>query len=265
MFANDRGHFFTAYVGYLISLHILVLVCKMLPHPKEASLSNSTESWDDALDFSKWRVPPCKEVISKRLTGNMTRFSMNYFWMFICFLSIYTFTNWRLMVAMAIICTAYNITGVFCRNAAKAAAKDGRIGISSRSENDTSMPTSAKSGLLLFSVFPTYMFSALGSVLLAFGVSVLISSIHAIFRPIDKEFYFVQQVKSRAIREAQQQKLAAMYNPQPECDRFVGLSTGEEEQLTFTTVEVSSSDSADNNIPNTLRNRSSRGDNFQDG
>jgi len=125
------------------------------------------------------------------------------------------------------------------------------------------MPTTAKSGLLLFAVFILYMFCALVSVLLVFGVSVLISSTHALFRPVDKEFYFVQQVKTQAMREAQKQKLAAMYNPQPEYDRFVGLSTGEEEQLTFTTVEVSPE--SDNNNPNTLRNRSSRGDNFQDG
>jgi len=121
---------------------------------------------------------------------------------------------------------------------------------------------SAKSGLLLFAVFILYTFSALGSVLLVFGVAALLSSVHGLFRPVDKEFYFVQQVKARAMNEARQQKLEAMYNPQPAEDRFVGLSTGEEEQLTFKTVEVSPE--SDNN-PNTLRNRSSRGDNFQDG
>jgi len=238
----------------------------MLPQRKKASLSNdATESWDDALDFSKWRIPPCKEVIAKRLMENMTTFSMNYFWMFVCLLSIYTFTNWRLMVAMAIICLAYIITRVICTNAAASAATDGRLGRSKRLENDTSMPTSAKSGLLLFAVFIIYMFSALGSVLLVFGVSVLLSSVHALFRPVDKEFYFVQQVQTRQLNEAQNKKMAAMYNPQPEYDRFVGLSTGEEEQLTFTTVEVSSE--SDNNTQNTLllRNRSSKGDNFQDG
>ena len=218
-------------------------------------------AWDSFLDFSLWRVPPCKEVIAKRMLENK-RFSMNYFWVFVCFLSIYTFTSWRLMVAMIIVCLAYIITGVLCRNAAASAAADGRLGRTNRKENDTSMPTSAKSGLLLFAVFITYMFSALGSVLLVFGVSVLISSIHAIFRPIDKEFYFVQQVKARQLRKTQNQKLAAMYNPQPECDRFVGLSTGEEEQLTFTTVEVSSE--SGNNITNTLRNRS-RDMSLQDG
>jgi len=222
----------------------------------------STTAWDDALDFSLWRVPPCKEVIAKRLLENMTRFSMNYFWLFACLLGIYTFTNWRLMVAMAIICLAYNITLALCRNAAVAAAKDGRI-VSKRMENDESLSTSAKSGLLLFAVFILYTFSALGSVLLVFGVSMLLSSVHALFRPVDKEFYFVQQVKARHLKEERQKRTEAMYNLQPAEDRFVGLSTGEEEQLTFTTVAVSSE--PDNNNPNTLRNRSSRGDNFQDG
>jgi len=233
----------------------------MIPQQK-SSIPNSTEAWDDALDFSLWRVPPCKEVIAKRLLENMTRFSKNYFWVFVCLLSIYTFTNWRLMVAMAIICTAYIIIGVICRNAAASATADGRLGRSNRKENDVSMPMSAKSGLLLFAVFILYTFSALGSVLLVFGVAALLSSVHGLFRPVDKEFYFVQQVKARAMNEARQQKLEAMYNPQPAEDRFVGLSTGEEEQLTFKTVEVSPE--SDNN-PNTLRNRSSRGDNFQDG
>ena len=98
------------------------------------------------------------------------------------------------MVAMGFICTAYVITGVLSRNAAVAAAKDGRIGVSKRMENDTSMPLSAKTGLLLFAVFILYTFSAFGQVLLVFGVSMSLSSIHALFRPIDKEFYFVQQV-----------------------------------------------------------------------
>ena len=233
----------------------------MLPQPK-SSVPNSTESWDDALDFSKWRIPPCKEVIAKRLMKNMTRFSMNYFWVFVCLLSIYTFANWRLMVAMIVICLAYIITGVLCRSAADAAAKDGRLGRSKRNENDTSMPTTAKTGLLLFAVFILYMFSAIGSVLLVFGVSVLLSSTHALFRPVDKEFYFVQQVNAQAMKEERQKKTEAMYNPQSECDRFVGLSTGEEEQLTFTTVEVSSA--SDNNTPNTLRSRS-RDMSLQDG
>jgi len=166
------------------------------------------------------------------------------------------------MVAMAIICLTYNITLALCRNAAVAAAKDGRI-VSKRMENDESLSTSAKSGLLLFAVFILYMFSALMPVFLVFGVSVLISSIHALFRPIDKEFYFVQHVKARQLKESQNKKMAAMYSPQPAEDRFVGLSTGEEE-LTFTLVAASSSDS-DSDTTNTLRNRSSRGDNFQDG
>ena len=226
--------------------------------------SSTTETWDSFLDFSLWRVPPCKEVVAKRLLENTTRFSMNYFWMFVCLLSIYTFTNWRLMVAMTIDYLAYYIIGLLCRNATASAAKDGRLGRSNRKENDTSMSLSAKSGLLLFAVFILYTFSALGQVLLVFSVSVLISSVHSVFRPIDKEFYFVQQVKARQLQEDQNKKMAAMYNPQPREDRFVGLSTGEEEQLTFTTVAVSSSES-DSNITNTLRSRSSRGDNFQDG
>ena len=235
----------------------------MLPQPQPKSNAPNSTEWDSFLDFSLWRVPPCKEVIAKRLTQNMTRFSLNYFWVFVCLLSIYTFTNWRLMVAMAIICTAYHITGVICRNAAATAA-DGRLGRSNRKENDNSMPTSAKIGLLLFSVFILYTFSAIGSVLLVFSVSVLLSSVHALFRPVDREFYFVQQVKARQLKEEHNQEMAAMYNPQSECDRFVGLSTGEEEQLTFTTVAVSSE--PDSDTTNTLRNRSSsRGDNFQDG
>lgn len=116
----------------------------MKPKTTQQQLLN-TESWDDVLDFSRWRVPPVWNVLPKRLSQNLLRFSGNYLWIWLVLTISYgLFLSWRLLASLAIISAGCRLASHLYQTACLLEARDGRIGASKRLEKDLSLPPSAK-------------------------------------------------------------------------------------------------------------------------
>ena len=113
--------------------------------PKKPSPSfPNTESWDDFLDFSRWRVPEESAVV-KRLLDNAVLYSGNYLWMWLAVTSaVALFLSWRIILAFAVICASWKAAELLHHNACLLESRDGRVGGSKRLENDNNLPVSTK-------------------------------------------------------------------------------------------------------------------------
>ena len=214
----------------------------MKPEITQKKLLN-TESWDDFLDFSRWRVPPVWKVLPKRITDNFLRFSGNYLLIWLVLTISYgLFLSWRLLASLAIIAAGYRLASHLYQTACLLEARDGRIGASKRLEKDVSLPLSAKGWLSLFAVFLLYEFGVLLQILLTFLGTLFLAGVHALARPVVNEYYFVQQIKTKAQEEVQHEK------KRPSVVHSDGYKEYQQEEDDEVVIDFSSDQ-------NTLRNR----------
>ena len=83
----------------------------------------NVESWDDFLDFSRWRIPD-ESVIEKRLAENALLFSGNYLWLWLIITIAYgLFINWRIIASALTIVISWHATSVLYRVALEESSK----------------------------------------------------------------------------------------------------------------------------------------------
>ena len=69
---------------------------------------NAPEPWEDFLDMSRWRTPPSRRVLSKRLVENCVLYSGNYLWLWLIVTAMYGLSaNWRILCSFLTIAVGW--------------------------------------------------------------------------------------------------------------------------------------------------------------
>jgi hypothetical protein len=174
------------------------MIPKPTPKMDKKEYFPSTQPLEDYLDFSRMSVPPHRDVLLKRLLENLLRFSGNHLASWMVLLLIWgVVLNGRILAAMTIL-AAIN----FCGKALFVQASLAEASLRTfKKEDDVNerIPASAKHWFLVFALFVAWAVSILFQVIASFLVTLALSSLHAIMRPIVNEYYFIHQPKPKFV------------------------------------------------------------------